>query len=101
LEEATDAAEIALAVGELSFYLSTLLWDRIRVLRNQIFHGCSTNRGSLNKDATEPAVRVLGGLIPLFVEIMEERVDKENEWPRIPFPRRGSPQHPKAREHRQ
>jgi hypothetical protein len=78
-----------------------LLRGRVRVLRNQIFHGCSTNRDSLNKDALDPALRVLSVLIPVFIDVMEERVDTENEWPRIPFPRRGSPQHRTARSQRQ
>ena len=97
LEEETTAAENGLASGDPHPYLTTLLWGRVRVLRNQIFHGCSTNRDSLNKEDVEPALRVLSELIPLFVRVMEERIDKENEWPRIPFPRRGSPQHPSAR----
>jgi Apea-like HEPN len=93
LEEETTAAEDALDSGDPYPYLYTLLWCRVRVLRNQIFHGCSTNRDSLNKDVVEPALRVLSELISLFVKVMENRIDKENEWPRIPFPRRGSPQH--------
>lgn len=97
LEEETTAAEQAVTTGDFHSYLATLLWGRVRVLRNQIFHGCSTNRDSLNKDTLGPALRVLDELIPVFVEVMEARVDKENEWPRIPFPRRGSPQHRTAR----
>jgi hypothetical protein len=100
VEEETVAAEEALDSGDVHNNLATLLWSRVRVLRNQIFHGCSTNRGSLNKDTLVPALRVLSGLLPVFVDVMEARVDKENEWPHIPFPRRGSPQHP-ARTHRQ
>ena len=100
LEEETRAAEDALDSGDLYSYLEKLLWRRGRVLRNQIFHGCSTNWDSLNKDALDPALRVLGELIPVFVDVMEARGDKENEWPGIPFPRRGSPQHRTARGHR-
>jgi hypothetical protein len=99
LEEETTAVEDALDSGDPLPYLTTLLWGRVRVLRNQIFHGCSTNRNSRNKDAVDPALRVLSELIPLFVTVMEDRIDKENEWPRIPFPRRDSPQHPIARNH--
>ena len=101
LEEGTTAAEEALDSGDLYPYLETLLWRRVRVLRNQIFHGCSTNRDSLNKDALDPALRVLSELIPVFVNVMEGRVDTEKEWPRIPFPRLGSPQHRIARGLRQ
>lgn len=94
LEEETTSAEEALEASDLHPYLTALLWRRVRVLRNQIFHGCSTNLDSLNEDTVEPALCVLRTLLPLFVEVMEDRVDKESEWPRIPFPRRGSPQHP-------
>jgi hypothetical protein len=101
LQEKTTEVEKALDAGDVHPYVTALLWGRIRMLRNQIFHGCSTNHDSLNKDALKPALRVLSVLIPLFLETMEGRVDKQTEWPRIPFPRRGSPQHPKTRGHRQ
>lgn len=101
LEEEASTAEDALDSGDLHTYLTILLWGRIRLLRNQIFHGCSTHRDSLNKDAFDPALRVLGELIPVFIDVMEERGDTEDEWPRLPFPRRGSPQHRTARGHRQ
>ena len=100
LEKETTAAEEALDSGDLYSYVETLLLWHVRVLRNQIFHGCSTNWESLNKDAVDPALRVLGDLIPVFVDVMEARVDQENEWPGIPFPRQGSPQHRTARGHR-
>jgi hypothetical protein len=91
-EEAT-AAEASLAAGNVEAYLIAL-FRRIRVLRNQIFHGCSTHRDSLNRDTLEPAVRVLAMLIPAFVGVLEARTDKQSEFPKIPFPRRRSPQHP-------
>ncbi len=101
LEEEITKADGALKSGDVNAFLTTLLWGRVRVLRNQIFHGCSTNRDSLNKDTFEPALRVLSKLVPVFVDVMETRVDKENDWPRIPFPRRDSPQHPGDRSRRQ
>jgi hypothetical protein len=94
--EITDkarSAEEGLAAGKVDAYLIAL-FRRIRVLRNQIFHGCSTQRDSLNRDTLEPAVRVLETLIPTFVRILWERSDKQHEFPKVPFPRRGSPQHP-------
>ena len=92
LEYQTNLAEENLAAGDVHAFLTILLWKRIRMVRNQVFHGCSMNRDSLNKDTLDPALRVLRVVIPLFIEIMEERIDKQNEWPRIPFPRRNSPQ---------
>jgi len=87
------AAEEHLASGNVKAYL-TALFRRIRVLRNQVFHGCSAHRDSLNRDTLEPAVRVLEAVIPTFIRILEARTDKQAEFPRVPFPRRGSPQHP-------
>lgn len=100
LEDETARAEDALNAGDPHPFLTALLWRRIRVLRNQIFHGCSSNRDSLNTDTLNPALKIMSVLVPLFVELLKNRVDKESEWPLIPFPRRGSPQHPKA-PHRQ
>ena len=37
----------------------TILFERLQVLRNQIFHGCSTDRDSLNKDSLLPALEIL------------------------------------------
>lgn len=91
--EVTEAEE-AEGRGDLHTYLRTILWGRVRMLRNQIFNGCSTSRASLNKDALEPALSIMKELIPVLSEVMEVRVDKENDWPRVPFPRRGSPLHP-------
>jgi hypothetical protein len=96
LDEDTIAAEEELKAGKIHSYMTSLLWGRIRVVRNQILHGCSTSRDSLNKDDLDPALDVLSVVIPLFLQIMEDRIDKETEWPPIPFPRRGSPQHPEA-----
>lgn len=99
IEEETGSVEDALDSGDPYPYLTTLLWGRIRILRNQIFHGCSTNRDSLKRDTIDPALRVLNKLIPLFVNVMESRIDKENDWPDIPFPRHGSPKHPIFKSH--
>ena len=95
-----DQAEKALAALESdSFepYLTTLIWGRLRVLRNQIFHGGSTNRDSLNAHTLGPALRIMKALVPAFLEVMEARDDKETDWPKIPYPRWDSPQHPEPK----
>lgn len=80
--------------GQLESFLMTLIWGRLRVLRNQIFHGGSTNRDSLNAHTLGPALRIMKALIPTFLDVMEAREDKQTDWPRIPYPRWNSPQHP-------
>lgn len=100
LHEEADAAKEALERGDLVSYVKTLLWGRIRVLRNQIFHGGSSNQGSGNTDTLEPALNVLRALVPLFVDIMASRPDKSLDWPKLPFPRKGSPQNLETRARR-
>lgn len=98
LENDRRAAEEALDSEHVRDCLEILFLGRLRILRNQIFHGCSTYRDSLNKDSLRPAVKVLSTLVPLFLEIMRERGSR-NDWPPIPYPRKGSPQHPEGRDH--
>ena len=70
-----------------------LIFRRFRVLRNQIFHGCSTDRRSLNKTSLQPAVELLEVLIPQFCTTMK-KYGKEDDWPPVSYPRKGSPLHP-------
>lgn len=78
--------------GKTSEYLG-LLFRRLRVLRNQIFHGCSTDRRSLNKPSLVPAVELLGALVPTFLDVTQ-RCGKGRPWPGVPYPRKGSPLNP-------
>lgn len=97
LEEEVEESLMALEHGSLDSYLTRLLWRRLRVLRNQIFHGASTNRDSLNTHTLGPALRIMKVLLPAFLKIMETRADKETDWPKVPYPRWDSPQHPDPR----
>jgi len=71
-----------------------ILFRRLHVLRNQIFHGCSTDRGVSNKGSLKPAVAVLGALVPSLIKVMQDSVESEKRWPRVEFPRDRSPQNP-------
>jgi len=90
-----DKAQQYLSDGQLDQYLALVL-RRIRVLRNQVFHGAATDRISLGKQSVSRAVRVLEALLPAFVAVVE-RHGMGVEWPLIPYPRRGSPQSPEPR----
>jgi hypothetical protein len=90
-KEERDAKE-AWEAGRTQKYFE-ILFRRLHVLRNQIFHGCSTDRRSLNRGSLRPAVTILKVLVPAFVKVMEE-FGEAIRWPRIEYPRDGSPQNP-------
>ena len=46
------------------------LFLSIYVLRKQIFHGCSSNMGSKNREALGRSLAILGKLIPIFIKIV-------------------------------
>lgn len=71
------------------------IFSRVVLLRNQIFHGCATfGRASLGWKSVEMANPVLKLLVPAFCTLMAEYPDSVS-WPPIPYPRRGTEQHPK------
>jgi len=48
------------------------LFSRIYVLRKQLFHGCSSDKGRKNRESLGRAVAVLEKLIPVFEEIIDQ-----------------------------
>jgi hypothetical protein len=68
--------------------------ERIYVLRNQIFHGCSTDKRGTNQGSLLPSIRILMVLVPTFLTIMIQG-DNPKKWGKLPFPRVTSPDHPK------
>ena len=67
--------------------------SRLAVLRNQVFHGCSSDQTSKNRDSFIPAVCTLSAIVPLFAMIMIE-AGKSERWSGVPYPPKGSLQHP-------
>lgn len=47
-------------------------FSRLYVLRNQLFHGCSSDGGSKNRDMLKRAVKVLERLAPVLQELAKE-----------------------------
>ena len=92
-EEDFEKAKTAYDGGKFDEYL-TILFERLRVLRNQIFHGCSTDRKSLNKNSLRPALEILEELVPQFWKIFKAHGQK-SDWGKVSYPRKDSPQHPK------
>ena len=85
-------AQLAYKQREWHEYL-TILFRRLLVLRNQIFHGCSTDKSRSNKGSLRPALAILKELVPQFLRIFEDHGQRER-WGKIPYPRSNSPQHP-------
>jgi len=52
----------------------TGLFQSLYVLRNQLFHGCSTEKGTKNREALRRAVKVLDILVRVFHNIAKEHV---------------------------
>ncbi len=50
--------------------LSGLLFDRIYTLRNQLLHGAATYQSQVNRAQIKDSCRILGMLIPAFIQIM-------------------------------
>ena len=68
--EATKrAVRNALAARHTAVILSTL-FDRLYVLRIQIFHGGATWNSSVNRSQVRDGTRILAFLVPLFVGLM-------------------------------
>lgn len=62
------------------------LLSRIRVLRNQIFHGCSTSNKGTNRGSLLPCIRVLMIVVPTFLNIMLMQTNHAR-WGELPYPR--------------
>ena len=62
----------------------SVLFDRLYVLRNQLVHGGATWNSGVNRDQLRDGARVLGWLLPLFIEIMME--NPAEDWGRPHYP---------------
>ncbi len=56
----------------------SMLFDRLYVLRNQLMHGGATWNSSVNRDQVRDGARILGFLVPIFVELMMD--NPEVDW---------------------
>jgi hypothetical protein len=98
LQRDRQNAEAAWKRGQSERCLAEL-FRRLYVLRNQLFHGASTDRSSANRDSLEAAVPVLAALVPVFRSLMKEAITRE-DWGPIPYIPRRYPGHPPDRRSR-
>jgi hypothetical protein len=74
----------------------TLLFERLLVLRNQIFHGSASENTTKNEDALKPALLVLEDMLGVFLRLMIHH-GPGRDWPLVPYPGKNTPQHPDRR----
>lgn len=67
----------ALLKGDSRTVLS-ILFERLYTLRNQLVHGGARWKSEVNRDAVEPATRIMAFLVPIFIEIMLD--NRETDW---------------------
>ena len=67
----------ALAGSDTGTVLS-ILFDRLYVLRNQVIHGGATWNSSINRDQVRDGARILGHLVPLFIDVMMD--NRGHDW---------------------
>lgn len=56
----------------------SVIFDRLYVLRNQLFHGGATWNSSANREQVRDGAAVMGWLLPIFIDIMMDH--PEHEW---------------------
>ena len=61
-----------------------LIFERIYVVRNQVFHGAHTIGGSWGKEQVELSAAILRVIVPIIKRMMEE---SKADWKAIRFPR--------------
>ncbi len=61
------------------------LFDRLYVMRNQVFHGASTKGSNLNRRTLTQSAAMLGEILPVMIGIMIE-YGIEKDWGGVCFP---------------
>ena len=76
--------QIALQDKSDTSYILTILFKRLYVLRNQLFHGGATWQGKLNRQQVNNGTELLRILVPLFIKIM--MLNPAENWGSISYP---------------
>lgn len=61
------------------------LFERLYVLRQQVFHGAATSGSRLNREYLLPATQLLGEIVPVVLSVMLEAGCAE-DWGQLCFP---------------
>ena len=69
-----------------------VLFRRLRVIRNHIFHGASSRHRSFGVTQAKSGAKILAAAVPKFKTVIEASLQESppHDWGRIPFPPQGS-----------
>ena len=62
----------------------TTLFDRLYVLRNQLVHGGATWNSSVNRSQVQDGARIMGFLVPVFIDLMMDNAHRFRAPPYYP-----------------
>ena len=69
-----------------------IVFERLRVVRHQIFHGANSRHKSYGGLQVKCGAKLLAAFVPYFIETIQESIDKDHKksWGKVPFPRQGT-----------
>jgi hypothetical protein len=82
-DRSAERAMRAFQNGDAKLVLE-IVFDRLYVLRNQLMHGGSTYASSVNRSQVSDGIRILGWMVPVFVDLMMDSPEKDWGTPSFP-----------------
>ena len=73
-----------------TFTILSIVFHRLYVLRNQIFHGGATWPSGFGRDQIRDGSRIMASLIPAVIDIMQRDISRDQDseiWGRVAYPR--------------
>ncbi|MCY4149914.1 MAG: HEPN domain-containing protein [Gammaproteobacteria bacterium] len=73
-----------------TFTVLSIVFHRLYVLRNQIFHGGATWPSGFGRDQIRDGSRIMASLIPAIIDIMQRDISRDQDsetWGKVAYPR--------------
>ena len=73
-----------------TFTVLRVVFDRLYILRNQIFHGGTTYPSGFGRDQIRDGSRIMASLVPAILDIMRQDIDADPDsqlWGKVAYPR--------------
>ena len=75
--EKTNKMSLIALQNEDTASILKLIFDRLYVLRNQVFHGAATWGSSVNRDQIRDSLNILEFIVPILIELMLDNPEKQ------------------------